>query len=360
MYTTIHIQDMMTGGTLPSELSLLSDSLKHIILEGNDLVGTIPDEFEDLSNLVTLRLGRNSLEGSLSIDLEEFMDLKILDLGNNRLTGVIPYNIVNMNIPSEIHLDHNDFSGEIPWEIGNLNSLTKLTLNDNKLTGWVPDGLANLRNLEVLAMGNNNLKGTLPKDVCRFRNLEVLSLDCEAQGCECCTECVRTSQPTLAPTGSPTSSPTDAPTPQPVVTESPTDASTNKATPAPIESPTASPTKCVNELTVSDPCFQTSADIAVSLFNCVPDRDDWVGLYPMDSTFDSKNLANPNIWSWACGTRNCREEAKTEVFTLNMNHAGNNQWPLRPGTYIAILARNSAQPYTAFATSEPFVVADTC
>ena len=80
----------------------------------------------------------------------------------------------------------------------------------------------------------------------------------------------------------------------------------------------------------------------------------------MDDSFDSNALANPDIWSWACGTRNCREEVSENFISLNNIHAGNNEWPLKPGIYVAIMARNSAQPYAAYAVSESFVIAETC
>lgn len=364
MYTTIDIQDMMLGGTLPSELSLLANSLEHIILEGNELVGIIPKEFEELSNLATLRLRQNNIEGSVSIDVGKLLKLEILDLGNNTLTGGIPYSIVDLDFLTELHLDYNSISGQIPWEIGDLEAtLTTLALSDNNLSGWVPDGLANLNNLQVLTLGNNKLSGDLPKDVCRFRDLEVLSVDCEAQGCECCTECA--SSPTIAPTGFPTISPTVNPTasfvrftPMPVVTDTPSNAPSRSRTSFPTERPSDNPTECVNEIKLFDFCFEPSVDITVSLTNCEPDRDDWVGLYRMDDTFDSMDLTNPNIWSWACGTRNCREPAGSKIIPFNNNHAA--QWPMKPGTYVAIIARNSAQPYTAYAVSDAFVIAETC
>jgi len=371
MYTTIDIQNMPLGGTLPSELSLLAPSLEHIILQGNELVGSIPENFEDLFNLATLRLRRNNLEGSLSIDFGELLNLNILDLGKNKLTGNIPYSIVYMNLPTKIHLDYNQMTGEIPWEIGNLDSLTKLALSDNNLSGEIPDSVADLLNLKVLTLGNNKLSGDLPRDVCRFKDLAELSVDCATQGCECCTECASTSSPSSLPskaqTGFPSTSPTVYPTsafvrftPQPVQTDNPTNKPSSSPTLFPTKKPTNPPTECVNEIEVFDLCFEPLVDIEVSLTNCNPDRDDWVGLYQMDNTFNANDLINPNIWSWACGTRNCREEASSNIIPFSSNHAGSNQWPLRPGTYVAIMARNSAQPYTAFAVSNTFVVAATC
>ncbi|MGK3734220.1 MAG: hypothetical protein ACI8RD_004160 [Bacillariaceae sp.] len=381
MYERIDIQDLMLGGYLPSELSLLSNSLKHIVLDGNGLEGSIPTEFSDLSNLESLRLRRNNLNGQINIDFDLISNLKILELGKNQFTGRIPDDLLGLVSLTELHLDYNLLSSDIPWDIGDLDSLVKLALSDNNLTGWVPSSLSDLRNLQVLTLGNNDLTGSLPKEICRFKNMEVLSVDCDAQGCECCTECAATPSPTARPTPDPTLTPTTmspsaspvtmspsaSPTKQPLIRFTSPPTSLPPANPL-IVSPSASPTtfttspptNCVNAISVLSDCYVPSVDVEVSLTNCEPDSDDWVGLFLVDEQFDSNSLQNPNIWSWACGTRNCREEVNKNLIPVSQIHAGNGEWPLEPGTYVAVLARNSAQPYTAYAVSEAFIIEETC
>jgi len=351
MYETIDLQDMMLGGTLPSEIALLSNSLQHIILDGNELTGSIPNELEELTNLVSLRLRRNALEKKLSIDFGQLNSLEILDLGRNKLTGFIPYNVLYLNSLTEIYLDYNNLSGNIPWGIGDLTFLTTLALGDNNLSGWIPSSLVELVNLEILTLGNNELTGDLPKGICLFGNLEVLSADCVEQGCECCTECASTDSPSSSPTTVPSTSPSAS------LSASPT----NSPSSSPIvQIPSSSPTVCVDEISILDFCFAPLADIGVSLTNCNSRRDDWVGVYRVSDNFDINALTNPSMWSWACGTRNCMEAVGQKTIPLNDIHAGNDEWPLEPGIYVAILARNTVQPYTAVAASETFVVASQC
>lgn len=348
MYLTIDLPDMLLGGTLPTELALLSNSLQHINLDGNELMGSIPKELEDLTNLVSLRLRRNKLEKSLSIDFSKLSSLEILDLGENKLTGFLPYNILYLTSPNKIYLDFNNLSGNIPWAIGNLNTLTTLALGDNDLSGWIPDSLAELENLEVLTLGNNELTGDLPADICLFEGLEVLSADCVEQACECCTECSTTTSPTPSPTYEP------SPFPSPAGTAFPSKTPTNE----PIVQVPTSP--CADEISVLDFCFAPSASIGVYLRNCNSAKDDWVGVYRVDGEFDRNNLTNPELWSWTCGTRNCREAVTEKTIPLGDIHAGADEWPLEAGIYIALLARNSAQPYTAYAVSDTFVVSAQC
>jgi len=374
MYRRIDIQDMMLGGYLPPELSLLSNSLKHIVLDGNGLEGNIPTEFSSLSYLESLRLRRNNLTGPINIDFGLILNLEILELGKNEFTGSIPDNTFGLESLTELHLDYNLLSSSIPYDIGNLDSLVKLSLSDNSLSGWVPSSLADLKNLQVLTLGNNNLTGSLPKDICRFKDMEVLIVDCDAQGCECCTECATTQSPSAFPSPAPTERPSPAPTINPtnIGTMSPT---ATLFTPPPngtlpplaslavspsVSLTTPAPTECIGAISVLNNCYEPLVDVEVSLKNCRPDSDDWVGLYLVDANFDSESLQNPNIWSWACGTRNCREAVNEKFIPVSNIHAGNGEWPLEQGIYVAVLARNSAQPYTAFAVSEAFIIEETC
>ena len=75
---------------------------------------------------------------------------------------------------------------------------------------------------------------------------------------------------------------------------------------------------------------------------------------------DYSRLPNPPVWSWACGTRNCRVAVSTQEMPLTSVHAATNAWPLEEGDYVLILARNSAQPYTAFAVSAEFTIQEGC
>jgi hypothetical protein len=203
-----------------------------------------------------------------------------------------------------------------------------LELNDNFLTGPIPNEIADLENLEYLALGNNDLTGELPRDVCRVRNLEVISVDCEAQGCQCCTECL-----------------------DGIDTEAPTEGETIAVT-------TAAPSACVDLVNSMFSCYERGEDVLVTLSNCDPENDDWVGIYESSENMDG--LSNPPVWSWACGSRNCREAVTSQELALTEVEASTGAWPLSQGSYVLVLARNSAQPYTAFAVSSAFTIQDTC
>jgi hypothetical protein len=173
------------------------------------------------------------------------------------------------------------------------------------------------------------LTGDFPTNICQIQTLEVISVDCDAEGCECCTECA--DEIDQDPT-------TDSPTAAAVQTDT--------------------PTECVDLIASLTACYGPDDPFNVVFSNCNPENDDWIGIYEAGQNFES--LPNPPVWSWACGTRNCREAVSSGQLALSEVHAANGAWPLDQGSYVMILARNSAQPYTAFAVSEEFIVEEGC
>ena len=96
-----------------------------LVLNANQLTGTIPSELGNLAGLEGLYLGRNRLTGSIPAELGN-LALDTLDLSYNQLTGVLPS------------------------ELGDVANLRVLSLNFNQLTGSIPLSFANLVALDWL------------------------------------------------------------------------------------------------------------------------------------------------------------------------------------------------------------------
>lgn len=152
-------------------------TLGYLNLYGNPkLVGTIPTELGNLSQLNTLSLYGTGLEGPIPAELGDLANLEILWLANNRHTGSIPKELGKLSKLRSLHLGRNQLSGEIPVELGNLSSLTFLVLGANQLTDEIPSGLGNLVQLDNLSLDENNLTGAIPASLGELQNLKYLGL----------------------------------------------------------------------------------------------------------------------------------------------------------------------------------------
>lgn len=162
-------------GTIPTELANLSN-LQSLNLRGNQLSGTIPTSLTNLSDLQYLNLISNDLSGSIPSELGNLSNLQHLSLAGNDLSGSIPPELANLNNLQELFLANNQLSGSIPSELGNLNNLQHLSLSSNQLSGSIPLELGNLNSLQVLNLKSNDLNGSIPTQLSNLTNLTSLDL----------------------------------------------------------------------------------------------------------------------------------------------------------------------------------------
>ncbi|MYC14275.1 MAG: hypothetical protein F4Y39_11165 [Gemmatimonadetes bacterium] len=158
------------SGEIPVELGNLS-KLKSLDFWGNELSGEIPVELGNLSNLEYLRLSENKLSGKIPVELGNSSNLEYLSLGYNELSGEIPVELGNLTNLEHLELGANPLGGEIPKELANLTNLTYLRLSSNELSGSIPVELGNLSNLEHLDFRYNELSGEIPKELGNLSNL---------------------------------------------------------------------------------------------------------------------------------------------------------------------------------------------
>jgi Leucine-rich repeat (LRR) protein len=173
--TAIQLGQNNLIGTIPNELGNLTE-LSRLNLRNNQISGEIPVEIGNLTKLTQLFLENNQLTGIIPTEIGNLVDLEQLDLHFNDLSGTIPPGIFNMTKLITLILFGNDLSGKIPKEIGNLVNLESLELYSNLLTGEIPTEIGNLTKLRRLFLAINQFTGVIPASIGNLINLTNVQL----------------------------------------------------------------------------------------------------------------------------------------------------------------------------------------
>ncbi|MGX7419812.1 leucine-rich repeat domain-containing protein [Carnobacterium gallinarum] len=174
--TDIKLERRDVVGSIPTEIENLSN-LVNLNLNSNEVSGSIPEGIGNLSKLTTLNLENNKLSGNIPEILGNLSNLTILNLYNNQLDGNIPDILANLSNLTNLDLRGNQLSGDIPKSLGNLSNLTNLNLGGNELSGSIPEELGNLSNLTILNLYFNQLSGNIPESLANLSNLKTLSFN---------------------------------------------------------------------------------------------------------------------------------------------------------------------------------------
>ncbi|CAN1170945.1 Probable LRR receptor-like serine/threonine-protein kinase At3g47570 [Linum perenne] len=191
-------------GEIPPEIGQLGllSKLQYFIASSNNLSGSIPFAFGNLSsllslsnasNLVLLQLSSNNFTGSMPSMADSNKLVYFRAPGNSLGSGKANdlsflSSLTNATNLVSLDIQANNFGGRLPQNLGNLSiSLKRLALNNNKIFGNIPSGIqylvnlaefGKLKSLEVLDLGNNNLFGYIPSsmgNLTRLTNLNISS-----------------------------------------------------------------------------------------------------------------------------------------------------------------------------------------
>ncbi|MFK8162423.1 MAG: T9SS type A sorting domain-containing protein [Lewinella sp.] len=159
-------------------ITCVNDRVTNINMQGNNLVGTLPDELGDLSEIEFMIISINAnLTGPIPTSIFSLPNLRLLSFRDNDLTGGIPAAVGTATNLRNLILDNNDnIGGTIPLEIANLTSLTQLSLGFCGLTGGLPEEIGQMTELRNLTLSINDLSGPLPGSLSQLSNLIELRL----------------------------------------------------------------------------------------------------------------------------------------------------------------------------------------
>ena len=158
-------------------------ALTTLSLQHNSLVGSLPSNLYDLSNLQDLRLASNLVTHLISSYLLSPHTISLTNLALvtlvHQLTGTLSKSFEHLQSLKTIYLFSNKFSGTIPTQLVKLSSsLVALGLGKNLLTGTISHKLSSLTNLRIFRVQYNSLTGTVPQQLSTISSLHGMKLNC--------------------------------------------------------------------------------------------------------------------------------------------------------------------------------------
>ncbi|KAE9600732.1 hypothetical protein Lal_00045557 [Lupinus albus] len=202
--TQIQAKNLGLRGSLPQNFNQLSE-LYNLGLQRNNLSGMLPS-FSGLSKLEFVFLDYNAFDVIPSDFFNGLSSLRVLSLEENSLNAsagwLFPMDLENLVQLTNLSLVHCNLVGQLPDFLGALPSLTNLRLSGNKLCGTIPASFAqssfqvlwlndqegdkltgpinvitSMVSLRQLWLHGNHFTGTIPQDIGNLTSLQELNLN---------------------------------------------------------------------------------------------------------------------------------------------------------------------------------------
>ncbi|XP_044396147.1 receptor-like protein EIX1 [Triticum aestivum] len=157
----LNLEENMIDEVLPAELGNLS-ALEILQLSGSFVKGMLPDTLINLCNLKIIDLTWNEIEGDVTGFIERLpkcslSKLQVLLLDHNNITGSLPDSVSRMTSLITLNLAFNGLTGNLTTGIGNLSNLTYLDLRYNQMGGLITEEhFSKLPHLQELHLSANS------------------------------------------------------------------------------------------------------------------------------------------------------------------------------------------------------------
>ncbi|CAL0334429.1 unnamed protein product [Lupinus luteus] len=151
-----HFGNNKLSGQIPPNLFKSSMILEHVLLDNNQLVGTIPLTLSLVTTLEVVRFDWNGLTGGMPSNFNNLEKLTELYLSNNKFNGSLP-DLTGMSSLTYVDMSNNSFtsSDNIPSWVTSLESLTTVILGDNQLSGTFNISNDYSNSLQLINLQNN-------------------------------------------------------------------------------------------------------------------------------------------------------------------------------------------------------------
>ncbi len=106
-------------------------------------------------HVTDLILQNNNLNGTLPLEIGDLTELINLNLSQNAIYDVIPAEIGFLTKLKTFYLDQNQLSGQVPAEAGDMTQLRIFDVSNNQLSGDLPASMATLPNIQQVHLHAN-------------------------------------------------------------------------------------------------------------------------------------------------------------------------------------------------------------
>lgn len=169
----LELAGMGLGGRVPDSIGRLGVNFSVLLLQENQIFGSIPPSLAKLTKFAVLNLTSNLLNGTIPAEISKLSKLEQLFLSHNLITSDIPEALGELRHLGLLDLSYNQLSGEIPESIGNLTQLNYLFLNNNLLSGTIPSTLGKCTGIQKLDLSFNMLSGIIPRDILGLQEIRI-------------------------------------------------------------------------------------------------------------------------------------------------------------------------------------------
>ncbi|KAH0890267.1 hypothetical protein HID58_052696 [Brassica napus] len=171
-----HFGKNKLSGHIPENLFSSKMTLIHVLFDGNQFTGKIPDTLSLVKTLTVLRLDRNKLTGNIPTSLNNLTSLQELYLANNEFTGTLP-SLTSLTSLYTLDVSNNTLeSSPIPSWISSLRSLATLRMEGIKLNGSISNSFFSPPQLQTVILKKNQIDSTLDFGASFSNQLEFVNL----------------------------------------------------------------------------------------------------------------------------------------------------------------------------------------
>jgi len=151
--------------------ALLRLPLKKLTLNKNNLMGDLPEQFINFSDIQEINLNQNKLSGNLLVP----KTVKTISANDNHFNSIVFIKSKNSTL-QKLDASNNDFNDNIFNILAEFKNLEYLNLNNNKNIKDIPSSLKNLTKIETLKLEGINIK-KFPYELFSLENLTKIQID---------------------------------------------------------------------------------------------------------------------------------------------------------------------------------------